>query len=36
MPEWTRRYVHPREGWLSAVFLLGMAFAVVWSVQSAQ
>jgi transglutaminase-like putative cysteine protease len=36
MPEWTRRYVHPREGWLSAVFLLVMAFAVVWSVQSAQ
>ena len=35
MPDWTRRYLHPREGWLSALLLLAMALAVVWSVQSA-
>jgi len=35
VPDWTRRYLHPREGWLSALLLLAMALAVVWSVQSA-
>jgi hypothetical protein len=35
MPDWLRRYLQPREGWLSAVLLLIMALAVVWSVQSA-
>ncbi|HET7141903.1 MAG TPA: DUF3488 and transglutaminase-like domain-containing protein [Candidatus Limnocylindria bacterium] len=35
MPDWTQRYLHPREGWLSAVLLLVMALCVVWSVQAA-
>jgi hypothetical protein len=35
MPEWTRRYLHPREGWLSTLLLLLMSLCVVWSVQRA-
>ena len=36
MPDWLRRFLQPREGWLSAVLLLVMALCVVWSVQSAR
>jgi len=35
MPDWARPYLKPREGWLSALFLLVMALCVVWSVQAA-
>jgi transglutaminase-like putative cysteine protease len=35
MPDGLRRYLQPREGWLSVVLLLIMSLAVVWSVQSA-
>lgn len=35
MPDWLRRYLRPREGWLSALLLLIMALCVVWSVQAA-
>jgi transglutaminase-like putative cysteine protease len=35
VPEWTRRYLQPREGWLSTLLLLVMALTVVWSVQRA-
>ena len=35
MPDWLRRYVRPREGWLSAFLLLVMLLSVAWSVQAA-
>jgi transglutaminase-like putative cysteine protease len=35
MPDWLRRYVQPREGWLAAALLLVMLMSVVWSVQRA-
>lgn len=35
MPDWLRRYLQPREGWLSAFLLLVMALCLVWSVQAA-
>ncbi|HEX6139002.1 MAG TPA: transglutaminaseTgpA domain-containing protein [Candidatus Limnocylindria bacterium] len=35
MPEWLRRVVRPREGWLSLALLLVMLLALTWSVQAA-
>jgi transglutaminase-like putative cysteine protease len=35
MPDRLRRYLQPREGWLSVALLLIMALSVVWSVQAA-
>ena len=35
MPESVRRYLHPREGWLSLALLLVMLLALTWSVQAA-
>ncbi|HEX2194726.1 MAG TPA: transglutaminase domain-containing protein [Candidatus Limnocylindria bacterium] len=33
MPEWLRRYVQPREGWLALALLLVMLLSLGWSVQ---
>ena len=33
MPDWLRRYLQPREGWLSAFLLLVMLLSLCWSVQ---
>ncbi len=35
MPEPLRRFLHPREGWLSLALLFVMLLALTWSVQSA-
>ena len=35
MPDSLRRFLHPREGWLSLALLLVMLLALSWSVQSA-
>jgi transglutaminase-like putative cysteine protease len=35
MPEWLRRFTHPREGWLAFVLLLIMLLTLCWSVQRA-
>ena len=35
MPESVRRFLHPREGWLSLALLLVMLLALTWSVQAA-
>ncbi|MDP9250577.1 MAG: DUF3488 and transglutaminase-like domain-containing protein [Chloroflexota bacterium] len=35
MPDWLRRYVQPREGWLSWAFLFTMLLSLGWSVQRA-
>ena len=36
MPEWLRRYLRPREGWLSMGLVLAMLLALAWSLQRAQ
>jgi transglutaminase-like putative cysteine protease len=33
VPDWLRRYLQPREGWLAAALLLVMLLCVCWSVQ---
>ena len=35
MPDWVRRYMRPREGWLSWVLLFTMLLSLGWSVQRA-
>jgi transglutaminase-like putative cysteine protease len=35
VPEWLRRFMHPREGWLAFVLLLIMLLTLCWSVQRA-
>jgi transglutaminase-like putative cysteine protease len=35
VPDWLRRYLQPREGWLAAALLLVMLLCVCWSVQRA-
>ncbi len=35
MPEWLRRYVRPREGWLSYFLLFVMLLSLGWAVQRA-
>ena len=35
MPDWVRRYLRPREGWLSWVLLFTMLLSLGWSVQRA-
>jgi transglutaminase-like putative cysteine protease len=35
VPDWLRRYLQPREGWLAAALLLIMLLTVCWSVQHA-
>ena len=35
MPEGLRRYLQPREGWLSAALLMVMLLSLCWSVQRA-
>ena len=36
MPEGLRRYLQPREGWLSAALLMVMLLSLGWSVQRAE
>ncbi len=36
MPEGMRRYLQPREGWLSAALLMVMLLSLSWSVQRAE
>jgi transglutaminase-like putative cysteine protease len=33
VPDWLRRYLQPREGWLSAVLLMVMLLSLCWAVQ---
>ncbi|HET6746080.1 MAG TPA: transglutaminaseTgpA domain-containing protein [Candidatus Limnocylindria bacterium] len=36
MPEWARRYLQPREGWLAAALLMVMLLSLCWAVQRAE
>ena len=36
MPDWLRRYLQPREGWLAAGLLMVMLLSLSWSIQRAE